>query len=460
MDKGKHMKRILIILFFALIFCSVFFAGKSIGEKGSHNMGPHNMGPQKDAQQKNMDPDSFDKADKKGDSHKQDKQQNQEEVKGIIPVKVMDVQYKDLKKTASLSGLVEAVKKVTVRAGSTGIIEQMNVIEGQDVKKGQILALVESSAQQLAIEKAELAVKQAENKLARLNAPKREEEIKLQELKIAQARIRLKQSKELLDTNRELFKENLLIEGKLEESQTNFDLAEQELLIFKLPPGEHELIEAQLNLDQNKIALKNSVAELEKRKIKAPMDGRITALFKEVYELTGLDQEFCRITDLSAFKVTASAPFNTAKGFFPGQKCIIDIESGAGVTGEVKYIASEVSADSGTLKVEMIFKENIHNLKPGMFASVLIEIDSRKNVPAVPRNAVIRKDNKEYLYIVETPPAKDIGADFSTPKIREIKSGYYDKEWIQVEKGLGNGDRIIVLGHNLIDETSRIKIIE
>jgi hypothetical protein len=29
-----------------------------------------------------------------------------------------------------------------------------------------------------------------------------------------------------------------------------------------------------------------------------------------------------------------------------------------------------------------------------------------------------------------------------------------------VEKGLGNGDRIIVLGHNLIDETSRIKIIE
>lgn len=474
------MKRIVFILCMVAFICVSFLIGKTLGEKSSlAEVLDNNKESGKSNRKSNRKGGGRSKKGGTGSlkravlgSKKRNKKVEPVEEKdstvSAVPVKVMNLKPRDLTSTSRISGVIEALQRVVVRSKKSGIIDEIYVKEGDIVTSGQVLADLESENQKLSMEKAKNQVDQARNRLAKLKAPPREEEVKLREYRIGQAKIKVEQSRDLLKTNKELFSEKLLIETKLDESLSNYNyllkslnLSEQELIIFKLPPEKESIREMELIVEQNEIEYKNAQLDLREHQLTSPMDGVVTALYREKLEVINANQELCKICNLNAFKVVSMAPFSEASAYRKGLKCSINAEDSILAMGQIELVSPEINADSGTVKIEMIFDKNIKGLKPGMFAGVIIEVDSRKGVMSLKKESIIRRDDKEYVYIISDSVKSDNDKDeyFKIAK-KEIKTGFSDTEWIEIISGLEISDRIIVLGQNLIDDESIVRVVE
>lgn len=110
--------------------------------------------------------------------------------------------------------------------------------------------------------------------------------------------------------------------------------------------------------------------------------------------------------------------------------------------GQVNYIYPELERNSRTLRVRIVLENEDHRLKPNMFANVSIAADPRRNVLAVPREAVIRSGTGSRIIVV-----RDDG-DFEP---RVVRTGVSSGEQIEILQGLAAGERVVTSGQFLID---------
>jgi multidrug efflux pump subunit AcrA (membrane-fusion protein) len=69
-----------------------------------------------------------------------------------------------------------------------------------------------------------------------------------------------------------------------------------------------------------------------------------------------------------------------------------------------------------------------------MTTNVIISLDARKGVLAVPLHAVSREQGKSVVYVLQE----------GQPVRRIIKTGWKDAEWIEVLSGLNEGERVVI----------------
>jgi multidrug efflux pump subunit AcrA (membrane-fusion protein) len=93
-------------------------------------------------------------------------------------------------------------------------------------------------------------------------------------------------------------------------------------------------------------------------------------------------------------------------------------------------------------------------LKPGMFAKVRIITESKNNIVKIPAAAVVRRFGEEYVYVVEK------NSEFNVVKKRNIVPGILIDGVIEIQSGLAPDEEIVVRGQTLLDEGSRVNIIE
>ena len=115
--------------------------------------------------------------------------------------------------------------------------------------------------------------------------------------------------------------------------------------------------------------------------------------------------------------------------------------------GKVTYIDPFLDSKTRTLKVRMEFENPNLELKPGMYANVILKSIITKSGLAVPEMAVIHSGEKE-LVIVQNKS----GSFESYEVVLGVKSGRY----YQVLKGLRNGQKVVTSSNFLIDSESKL----
>ncbi len=312
--------------------------------------------------------------------------QNQGEKK--LPVTTEEVTRQSLVATVSASGKVEPVVQVKVSSQIPARITKLAVREGERVTKGQFLIELDKERYSAVLEQTQSGRRAAQ-------------------AQIDKARADFKRAEELVARG-------MISEAELDAARAQSRLMEAEL-------------------DQMIAREKQVRDDLSKTVLSAPMSGTVSRLNKEEGEMT-LGSTFQEdviliVADLSRMQIKAEVDENDIVGvkFGDTTRCEIDAFPDTVFVGTVAEIAqsAEVTGygtqeEATNFDVDVMILDSISALRPGMSATVDIEIDRRDSVLAVPLQSVALRDRKEGkpVEIKEKPQRKS-----SRQRAEEVRSG-------------------------------------
>lgn len=133
-----------------------------------------------------------------------------------------------------------------------------------------------------------------------------------------------------------------------------------------------------------------------------------------------------------------------------GSRVLINFKSLPGKTfrGKVSFIYPTLDEQSRTVKVRIDVPNRNGELKPSMFANVVIEGPELKSTPVIPENSVIRSGKMDIVIV-------DLGNGKFKPQ--QVTLGIYSDGYYQVLSGLNEGNKIVTSAQFLIDSESNLR---
>ncbi len=318
-----------------------------------------------------------------------------------IVVDVIKPKLKNVIIYYSTVGQIKADTFVYLKPEVNGRITQINVEEGDRVKKGQILARIERDNYQYQYESQMYNVK------------------KLQEI--------YSYKKSLYEKKQFLYKKGLISEDDFLRAKNNMKIALNELL------------SAQQRLKELKKRLKET-------DIKSPINGILDRKYVNPGDLVTQTTKLFYIIDPSSLKATFYLPQRFFNKLKLKEKVLLYIE-GFGITeGKISYISYSLSRDN-LLKIKADLKKELKNLKDGLFIKVKVREKELKAF-ILPEKAVFMKGSDTYVLKVVNGITKKVKV-----KIVEQKPGY-----LIVKGNLSDKDLIVVSAPFGIKENEKVKI--
>jgi RND family efflux transporter MFP subunit len=302
------------------------------------------------------------------------------------------------------SGYVVAQRKAAVASKGTGRLVFLGVVEGDKVKKNQIIARLEDNDIRAQLD-------EANANLSLINA-------------------------ELLETEnnyrrqKELFDAKIISESQLEIAATRYNrvLASIDL--------------AKARVDAMEVALENTL-------IRAPFDGTVLAKNADVGEIVapmaaGINSRanVVTIADMTSLQVEADVSESNIQKISAGQDCEITLDAYPNhiYPGYVDKIVPTADRSKATVLVKVGFKNYDERVLPEMSAKVLFlkekedkTAETEPPVLMIQSSAVVKRENQSYAYKVIDNKAVEIPITTG----REFGNSY------EVLSGLVNGDRVI-----------------
>ncbi|MDE0986986.1 MAG: efflux RND transporter periplasmic adaptor subunit [Schleiferiaceae bacterium] len=353
------------------------------------------------------------------------------------------VHQRTVVESVTASGKIQPEIEVNMSPEVSGEIIEVNVVDGQYVKSGEVLVKINPDLYESAITRSRAAVNSAKTVLAQSDAA-------------------LIETKKLWERSQNLFEKGAI-------SQQEFDAAQRSITVAELQKesSKYALQSARANLDE---AFKN----LKRTTIIAPISGTVTQLNVELGErvvgtATMTGTEMLRIAELDTMEVLVEVNENDIVKLVSGDTALIEIDAylGDSFKGVVSEIANSAklamgaSADQVTnfeVKIRVLNSSYAHLVetygknpfRPGMTATVEIITNKVKGALVVPIQAVtVRKDTStrassydeiygegDESFEVVFLPIDD------NAKLRVVKSGIQDDEYIIIE-GLEDSTEVI-----------------
>jgi RND family efflux transporter MFP subunit len=217
----------------------------------------------------------------------------------------------------------------------------------------------------------------------------------------------------------------------------------------KLAASDESLAVASRGVDQARVAYENAADALDNAIVKAPISGVISDISIVEGEFATSAKPPVTIVDSDSITIELAVPGNMVNKLHKGTEAKVEI-SAADYSEKAVIDSISTSADPMTnLYTVNIILENNGSIKPGMFAKVNFETDKIENALAVKTEAVVEKDGKSYVYVVNG----DISEE------REVVTGLDTGSYIEIKSGLAAGDTVIVKGQDYITGGSKIKVV-
>ncbi len=391
------------------------------------------------------------------------------------------VESRTITEQITANGKVQPETEVKISPDVSGEIIEMNVKEGDEVKKGQLLVVI----------KPDIYIQSYNRSLASLSSA---------QARLAQAEARLVESEMAFKRSSSLYKQEAIPVSDFESAQSSYKVAQSEVTAgkFAVKSEQASVAEAQ--------------EQLVKTKIYAPMDGTIARRNVEKGErVVGTNMyagtELMDIANLHLMEVKVDVNENDIVRVNLNDTALVEVDAylGRKFKGTVTEIANSAnvagaSADQVTnfsvkiLLLESSYKDlispdgNQYPFRPGMSATVDIRTETRKNVISVPIQAVTTRllnenakteakpeeaktEDENAIVTKEGPKTEadkkvEVVFVYKDGKVKKqpVKTGIQDSENIEITDGLKVGDEIVVAPFNainkLLNDSSLVKKVD
>ncbi|HQY19369.1 MAG TPA: efflux RND transporter periplasmic adaptor subunit [Ignavibacteria bacterium] len=247
------------------------------------------------------------------------------------------------------SGNIEATN-IVISSKTPGQIKEIYVKEGDMVKAGDVLFLIDHDLLDIQLRQALAAVEQADAQLKLLQQGARSEDIRIAEDNVSAAEINLKQAETDLQRMKNLVNENAATVKNLEDAELVYDLrenqlnsAEENLMKVRTIIRREEVESAAANLKRSQANADLIRKNIEDCKVSSPLEGIITKKLAEPGEFVNTGSSILNIADLKVvdlFIYVTEAKLGKIK---LGQEADItnDTYPDKKYSGEVIYISPE-----------------------------------------------------------------------------------------------------------------------
>jgi len=131
-------------------------------------------------------------------------------------------------------------------------------------------------------------------------------------------------------------------------------------------------------------------------------------------------------------------------------KMSVDAWPSESFSGEVMRISPVVDTTTGTFRVTAKILDHGQMLKPGLFGRAEIIYDLHRDVPVIPRSAVITEDNLSHVFVIN---------DDGIANRRGIELGFEDKGFIEVVNGLKKGETVVTAGKGSVSDGTQVEVV-
>lgn len=330
------------------------------------------------------------------------------------PVGVAVAHRGDIAVTLSALGTVTPLATATVTPQVSGQVMSVNFREGQMVRAGDLLAVIDPRSY-----KASLA--QAQGTLAKDKAA------------LANAMVELKRQ-------RALFAAKATSQQDLDSAEAT---AKQDAATVKADQGSVDA--AAINLGFTRVV--------------SPISGRIGLRGVDVgnYVSAGQSTGIATVAQMNPMSVLFAVPEDALSQVVvrlnAGAKLPVDAYDRAMsqkiATGTLDAVDSEISTTTGTVKMRAMFNNDNSALFPNQFVNVRLLVDTLHNLVIVPVTAIMRGSQGTYVFVVK--------ADH-TVTMRTVILGAQDADNIAIAKGLNPGETVVTDGADRLSDGVTVTI--
>ncbi len=326
-----------------------------------------------------------------------------------VPVTTAAAFRKDVPVQVKAIGNVEAYNTVSVKSMIAGEITKVGFSEGQDVKKGDVLFIIDPRPY-------EAALAQAQGNLAkdRANAANAKAEA---------ARWAA------------LFKEGVASREQHDQMVTQAEALQQ-------------------TVTADEATVQNAKVNLTYCTIKSPIDGRTGNLMVKLGNVVKAnDVPLVTINQVQPIYVTFSVP----QQFLPDikrsehdRKLAVNakVQGEAETTGVLTFIDNSVDAQTGMIKLKGTFGNGDRRLWPGQFADVSLTLGTDRNAVLVPSAAVQTGQDGQFVFVI-----KDNKAD-----MKKVKIGRIVGSDTVIESGVQVGDQVVTDGQLRLTPGAKVAV--
>ncbi|MGR7812451.1 efflux RND transporter periplasmic adaptor subunit [Lacinutrix undariae] len=363
----------------------------------------------------------------------------------------------DIVETVSATGKIQPEIEVKLSSEVSGEIIELPIVEGQQVKKGDLLVRVNPDIYQSSLNRSQASLQNVRAGLS-------------------QAEASLKESKATYTRNKTLFEKGIISKADWDKAISSYEIAQanKQSAYYNVQSASATVNEANDNLNRTNIY--------------APMSGTISKLDVELGErVVGTQQmagtEIMRVANLNNMEVEVDVNENDIVKVQIGDSTIVEVD--AYLKKEFKGVVTEIanSAD-GTLTADQVTNfrvkvriieesykdlvegkpEHFSPFRPGMTATVDIITNKRAKTVAVPISAIVIKTDTttakttvdKTMPVIKTDSEEKFECVFvannGAAKLRVVKTGIQDNSNIEIISGLKEDDEIITGPYNVVSK--------
>jgi multidrug efflux system membrane fusion protein len=330
-----------------------------------------------------------------------------------IPVAVAQAQVKDLPVYLTGLGSAQAYNAVSVRSRVDGQLIQVAFKEGQQVNKGDLLAVIDPRPYEVALSQAQAALfrDQAQLKDARLNY--------------------------------ERFRDLLQQSGAMSQQQVDTQRATADQLEGTVRTDQAAIDSAKLNLSYCHIT--------------APLSGRIGIRLVDVGNMVHASDAnpLLVITQLQPISVLFTLPEDqlptVAKRLHKGE---LDVDAYSRDdltkidTGKLQTIDNTIDQTTGTGRLKAVFDNKDNTLWPNQFVNIHLLLETRKDALVIPAAAIQRGPQGTFVYAVKQD---------QTVEARPVVIALTQNNLTSISSGLNAGDTVVVDGQDKLQAGAKVQ---
>ena len=340
---------------------------------------------------------------------------------GVVELRVVQVKKGAISIIVRGSGELEPAKMVDISSPLAGTVGQVHVKIGDAVKGGQLLATVRAGEIIQRLEKSEQALRLAEAAL------------KKSEEQHAAAINRLEKTRELLGKDLIARKDLSAAEAGAAAASAALDLAQAQI-------NQQEAEQAQL---RRLLALAN---------IFAPVAGVVTRRWVEPGEQVKNSAPVLTISDPGLSKIVIKIPAKYLSSIHKGLAAQVELKDFPGrvLQGQAvnAYPDTTTGGDGARAEIHLVNAE--FEWTPGSQASVTLRLDERRDALLVPKQALIERDGRTFVYVIVDGKARR----------RPVVAGESQDEMVEMTSGVVEGEWIVVAAPRTMAEGLRVRALE
>jgi HlyD family secretion protein len=389
----------------------------------------------------------------------------------VIKITTENAVKRTIIETVSANGKIQPEKDIKISPYISGEVVELYVKEGDEVKKGDLLAKIDPEIYKTNYEQIEASLQMQKANMANSKA------------RLAQAQAQFVKAEEDFKRNKTLFEQKVISQSDNDAAVSAFAIAKAEVVA-----AEENVKAAEFSVNSSEASLREAKENLSRTAIFAPSDGTVSQLSVEKGErVTGASQfssgtEIMKIANLERMIVLVEVNENDIVRVSLFDTCIVEVD--AYLEHKFKGLVTEmatsanitgVSADQVTnFEVKILLLEESYSdlinegdfirspFRPGMSATVDIQTETAMGILTIPIQAVTTRadttkvaeesvpdpDTEEGSEEAEETKKEDLVEvvfvyEEGKAKMKQVTTGIQNNMYIEITDGIGENEEII-----------------